>query len=237
MVQTYRKFDRFRSRTAFATFIDNFETLVANRWVPSGVGTPGAQALGADGGLQLVTSAANGDSNIVQRGIESAATKTATLKLQRGRKVSAVARVEHADFANMDIMFGVAPALADPFAGNASAFVSLGATLNQIKVGAEAFTPDVAVTLAALRDKLGGIDFEFYWDGQSKIALFAGGQRVGGKRGLATFDVNGYVGAFTAPLSISVGVRSRSASAKTVVVRQLGYTYQIKPDLNVPTGA
>lgn len=235
MADTYRKFDRRRSRTAFATFIDNFETLVANRWVPTGVGTPGAQALASDGGLNLVTSAANGDSNIVQRGIESAATKTATLKLQRGRKVSAVARIEHADFANMDIMFGVAPALADPFAGNASAFVSLGLTLNQIKIGATTFTPDVALTLASLRDKFGGIEFEFYWDGQGKIAIFAGGQRVGGVKGL-TFDVNGYATGFAAPLSIAVGVRSRSASAKTVVARQIGYQYQIKPDLNVPTG-
>lgn len=236
MSNTYRKFDRRRGRVAFATTLDNFDALVANRWISSGVGTPGAQAQGTDGGLQLVTSAATGDSHIIQRGIESAATKLANLKLQRGRKVSAVARIEHADFASMDVMFGVAPALADPFAGNASAFVSLGATLNQVKIAAAAFTPDVALTLAALRDKLGGIDFEFYWDGQGKISIYAGGHRVGGVKGL-TFDANGYATGFAAGLSVSVGVRSRSATAKTVVVRQVGYQYQITPDVGVATGA
>lgn len=231
MVQTYRKFDRVRGKGSFNTFEDSFETLATNRWIPGGTGTP-VVGIGTNGGMTLATSAASGDSVNVQRGIETAATKLVSLPLRQGRKVCAVARVEHADFNNMDIGFGLAPALADPFAGNTSLFAMIGATTNTIKIGANAVTPDVAVTLQSLRDKLGGIDFEFYFDGQSKIALFAGGQRIGGVRNL-TFDANKLVNGFANPLSISLGVVSRSASAKTVVVRKLGYSYQIKPDLGV----
>lgn len=234
MTNTYRKFDKYRGDSAFAWVSDDFETFNANRWISTGVGTPVAPSLGTNGGLVLTTTAASGDSNIIQKGIESAATKLVSLNLKKGKKVSAIARVEHADFLNMDISFGLAPALANPFAGSASIYTTLGTTTNTVVMGANSFVPDVAVTLPALRDAFGGIDFELYFDGQAKLALFAGGQRIGGFRNL-TFDVNKFVTGFTAPLALSIGVMTRSATAKTVLVRKAGYAAQIKPDVGVPT--
>lgn len=233
MTNTYRKFDKFRGDNAFAWVADDFETFNANRWISTGTGTPVAPSLGTNGGLVLTTSAASGDSNIVQKGIESAATKLVSINLKKGKKVSVIGRVEHADFANMDIGFGLAPALTNPFAGSASVYAMLGLTTNTVVMGANSFTPDAAVTLAALRDAFGGIDFELYFDGQAKLGLFAGGQRIGGFRNL-TFDVNKFVTGFTAPLALSIGVVSRSATAKTVLLRKLGYAVQVKPDQGVP---
>ena len=233
MVNTYRRFNRTRGHQSFVHFEDGLETLATNRWISTGTGTPVAPAAGTNGGMSLATSAASGDSNIVQRGIETAGTKLVSIPLRKGKKVSAIARVEHADFANMDVAFGLGPAVANPFSGSASLYAILGSNTNNVQFGANSFTPDVAVTLAALRDKFGGIDFEFYFDGQAKFAFFAGGQRIGGQRNL-TFDANGFVTGFANPLSISFGVISRSATAKTVLVRKLGYSVQIKPDLGVP---
>lgn len=234
MTNTYRKFDKYRGDSAFAWVADDFETFNANRWISTGVGTPVAPTLGTNGGLTLTTTAASGDSNIVQKGIESAATKLVSITLKKGKKVSAIARVEHADFNNMDIGFGLAPALANPFAGSASIYAMLGATTNTVVMGANSFVPDAAVTLQSLRDAFGGIDFELYFDGQAKLGLFAGGQRIGGFRNL-TFDVNKFVTGFTAPLALSVGVVTRSATAKTVLLRKAGYAAQVKPDVGVPT--
>lgn len=234
MTNTYRKFDKYRGDSAFAWVADDFETFNANRWISTGVGTPVAPTLGTNGGLTLTTTAASGDSNIVQKGIESAATKLVSITLKKGKKVSAIARVEHADFNNMDIGFGLAPALANPFAGSASIYAMLGSTTNAVVMGANSFTPDAAVTLQSLRDAFGGIDFELYFDGQAKLGLFAGGQRIGGFRNL-TFDVNKFVTGFTAPLALSVGVVTRSATAKTVLLRKAGYAAQVKPDVGVPT--
>ncbi len=234
MVATYRKFDRVRGDSQFLSLNDNIESFNANRWISTGVGTPVAPSLGTNGGLVLTTTAASGDSNIIQKGIESAATKLVSIPFRKGKKVCAIARVEHADFANMDIGFGLAPALANPFAGSASAYAMLGSNTNAVVLGAQSYTPDAAVTLASLRDAFGGIDFELYFDGQSKMHFYAGGQRIGGFRNL-TFDANKFLTGFTAPLALSFGVVSRSASAKTVLVRKLGYAVQIKPDLGVPT--
>lgn len=234
MTNTYRKFDRVRGDSSFAWVSDDFETFNANRWISTGVGTPVAPSLGTNGGLVLTTTAASGDSNIVQKGIESAATKLVSLTLKKGRKLAAIGRVEHADFNNMDIAFGIAPALTNPFAGAASIYAILGSNTNAVVMGANSYTPDVAVTLQSLRDSFGGIDFELYFDGQAKLGLFAGGQRIGGFRNL-TFDVNKFVTGFTAPLALSVGVISRSASAKTVLIRKLGYAQQVKPDVGVPS--
>lgn len=234
MTNTYRKFDRVRGDSSFISFNDNIESFNANRWISTGTGTPVAPSLGTNGGLVLTTTAVSGDSNLIQKGIESASTKLVSISMKKGKKVCAIARVEHADFANMDIAFGLAPALANPFAGSASIYGILGLTTNSVVMGANTFTPDAAVTLAALRDSFGGIDFELYFDGQSKLGLFAGGQRIGGFRNL-TFDANKFVTGFTAPLALSFGVITRSATAKTVLVRKLGYAVQIKPDLGVPS--
>lgn len=233
MTNTYRKFDRIRGDSSFIVVNDNFETFNANRWISTGVGTPVAPSLGTNGGLVLTTTAASGDSNIVQKGIESAATKLVSIDLKKGKKVAAIGRVEHADFLNMDIAFGLAPALANPFAGSASIYAILGSTTNSVVMGANTYTPDVAVTLPSLMDRFGGINFELYFDGQAKLGLFAGGQRIGGFRNL-TFDVNKFLTGFTAPLALSIGVISRSAAAKTVLIRKLGYAKQILPDVGVP---
>lgn len=234
MTNTYRKFDRVRGDSSFITVNDNIESFNANRWISTGTGTPVAPSLGTNGGLVLTTTAASGDSNLIQKGIESASTKLVSISLKKGKKVCAIARVEHADFANMDIAFGLAPAQADPFTGSGSAYAIIGSANNRVQLGATSFALDVAVTLASLRDSFGGIDFELYFDGQSKLGLFAGGQRIGGFRNL-TFDVNKFLTGFTAPLALSFGVITRSATAKTVLVRKLGYAVQIKPDLGVPS--
>lgn len=233
MVQTYRKFDRVRGRSAFATDLDHFNTYNANKWVVTGTGTPAA-ALGANGGLNLTTTAGANDKTAIQRGIETGATKLENIQLRRGKKIGAVARVEHADFAGFGLFFGLAPANANPDTVAAAGITLLPTGVTATFGARTASNPDI--TPVALRDKLGGIDFEVYWDGQRSVSLFAGGQRVGGFRLASTdFNAQGQVTGLVANYAVSLAIlNSAVATARTVAVRTIGSYIQLRPDLGVP---
>lgn len=234
MVQTFRKFDRTRGRSAFAVDIDNFNTYNANKWIATGTGTP-AVTLGTNGGLSLATSAGTNDKTSVQRGIETAATKLENIPLRKGRKVLAIARVDHADFAGFGLFFGLSPANAAP-----DTVPVAGITLHPVNGatvtynGKTATNPDL--TPASLRDRLGGIDMEVYFDGQAKIHFFAGGQRIGGFKLASTdFNAQGQVIGLTANYSLSLSVlNAGTATARTVIARLLGQSVQLRPDVGVP---
>lgn len=230
-MSTYRKFDRIRARSAFATDIDHFNTYVANKWISTGTGTP-ANALGTNGGLNIVTSAAANDTSLIQRGIETAGTKLVSIPLRKGRKVAAVARFEHANFTGITAKFGLAPALTDPFAGSASLYMTLSETAGAIVFGATTINMADTVNLVSQRDKFGGVNLEIYFDGQRSIKFYVNGIAVGGFK--VTFDANGFVTGFTAPLALSAGVLSTTATAKTVSLRTIGSSMQIAPDGGVP---
>lgn len=224
---TYRKFDRFRAHSAFATDEIHFTADVANRMIATGVGTP-ANAQAAGGGLNLVTSAAANDTSVVQRGIESAATKIANIPISKNRKVSAVARFEHANFTGIALNFGLAPANAAPFGLATGAFMTINADgTYTVKVGALTANGQLpAGSLAQARDKFGGVDCEVYHDGAGKIGFFVGGYRIGGFD--VTYDANGVAqGGIAAQQSLSAGIVSTTASAKTVLLRRIGSAHQI----------
>lgn len=230
---TYRKFDRFRAHSAFATDDIHFIADAANRLITTGTGTP-ANAQAANGGYNLVTSAAANDSSIVQRGIESAATKIANIPLSKKRKVSAVARFEHANFTGITLNFGLLPANAAPFGLSTGAFMTLRPDgTYDIKVGALTASGQLVLpgsinpaTLAQARDKFGGIDCEVYHDGDGKIGFFVGGVRIGGFD--ITYDAAGAPqGGLAGQLSVSAGIVSTTASAKTVLLRRIGTAHQI----------
>lgn len=234
MVQTYRKFDRVRGRSAFITDLDHFNTYNANKWIVTGTGTPVA-ALGTNGGLNLTTTAGANDKSSIQRGIETAATKLENITFRRGRKIGAVARVEHADFAGFGLFFGIAPANANPDTVAVAGITLLPTGVTATFNGKTASNPDI--TPVSLRDKLGGIDFEVYWDGQRSISLFAGGQRVGGYRLASTdFNAQSQVIGLLANYAVSLSVlNAATATARTVSVRTIGSYIQLRPDVGIPT--
>ena len=234
MVQTYRKFDRVRGRSAFAVDLDNFNTYNANKWIATGTGTPAA-ALGTNGGLNLVTSAAGGDKTAIQRGIETAATKLENVAFRKGRKFNLIARVEHVDFAGFGLFFGLSPINANPDTVPVAGIALLPTGVTVTYNGKTVSNPDI--TPVSLRDKLGGIDFEIYWDGQRSIHFFAGGQRVGGFRLASTdFNAQSQVIGLLANYAVSLAVlNAGTAVARTVAVRTIGSAVQLRPDVGVPT--
>lgn len=224
---TYRKFDRFRSNFAFITDTLNFIEETANKLIGTGVGTP-ASAYAAGGGFNLVTSAAANDTAVVQRGAEAAATAIAKVPFAKGKKVSAVGRFEHANFTGINLNFGLAPVNAAPFGLNTGAFMTLNADGSYTcKFGSQTVTGQLEKgTLALNRDKYGGIDVEVYHDGAGKVGFFVGGLRIGGFD--VTYDANGAAqGGVAALLSLSAGIVSTTATAKTVNFRRAGTAHQV----------
>jgi hypothetical protein len=225
---TYRKFDRFRAHSAFITDELNFIANTANKLTSGGTGTP-ANAYATGGGYNLVTSAVANDSSNAQRAIESAGTGIANIPFAKNKKVSAVARFEHANFTGINIQFGLCPIGATPFASNTGAFIVINADGSYaFKLGgANAVTGQLPQgSLAQARDKFGGVDLEIYHDGAGKLAFFLGGYRIGGAD--VTYDAQGVAqGGVAALLSLSVGIVAATAGAKTVKVVRLGSAHQI----------
>ena len=222
---TYRKFDRFRAHSAFATNESDFNTTAElGLFTLTGVGTPVALALGTDGGAALVTSAASGDSAVVQRGTGSA--KLADIPLRKGKKFSLVGRVEMASFANTEVNFGPGPSATNPFTGTGSVYMSLKHD-GTYTVNAGSLSASGEIDLAAERDRWGGIELEVYWDGAGKIGFFVNGKRIGGFD--VSFTNDDYVSGLPNPLCVSAGIVSRSAAAKTAILRRVASALQIAP--------
>lgn len=222
---TYRKFDRFRSHSAFATNEADFNTTAElGLFTLTGVGTPVALALGTDGGAKLETTAASGDSAVVQRGTGSA--KFADTPLRKGKKFSLVGRVEAASFADIEVNFGLGPSATNPFTGTGSVYMSLKSD-GTYTVNAAALSASGVIDLAVERDRWGGIELELYWDGDGKIGFFVNGRRIGGFD--LTFVSNDYATGLANPLCVSAGIISRSASAKIAILRRVASALQIAP--------
>lgn len=221
---TYRKFDRFRSSAAFVTDELNFISFNANDVVATGTGTP-AVAQSTNGGLAISTSAANNDSAIVQRGIGSAATKITNIIVASQRKFSVFARVTIQVWTTSDIVFGVAPAVANPATSTAGA-IAVFKNDGTFTFAVGGTTVNGEYDLASAADALGGVDLEVYHDGTGRFGLYVNGVRIAG----VDRSVNASTGAIdgvTGLLSATVGVISRTAAAKTLTVSKLCSALQI----------
>lgn len=223
---TYRKFDRFRAHSAFATNESDFNTTAElGLFTLTGVGTPVALALGTDGGAKLETTAAANDSAVVQRGTGSA--KLADTPVRKGKKFSVVGRVEATSFADIEVNFGLGPSAANPFTGSGSVYMSLKSDgTYAVHVAGESATGEIS--LVDEQDEWGGIDLEVYWDGADRIGFFVNGKRIGGFK--VTLVDDDFVTGLADPLAVSAGIISRTATAKIAYLRRIASALQVVPD-------
>src|SRR5690606_35012029 len=113
-MSTYRKFDKYRQRADFLSDMELGIDTPANKWIATGTGSP-VLATSANG-LTVATSAGGTATAFIQRGIISAATKSAPVQLRKGRKAHIVASISSPDLGVFGFAIGFAAAAADPAA-------------------------------------------------------------------------------------------------------------------------
>jgi hypothetical protein len=241
---TYRKFDKYRARTDFATLEEFGFDLPANKWISSGVGTPVAPAVAAGGGITVGTSAANNDSVFIQKGIVSAATRATPLTFIKGRKFAVAAVIAqtapgavNTDNFDADIQFGffTGSATPDTVAGIGFVYDHAARTITSY-IGTPGSNPrqfvldDFDINEHASEDTNNNraIAIEVYYDGQNKVEFYVGKKRVAGitvnPEDFA--DGTGVSSLVGAALSPTLGFINGTAAAHTFLIKALGVAIQ-----------
>lgn len=241
---TYRKFDKYRARTDFATFEEFGFEMPANKWISSGVGTPAGPTLVAGGGFSLATSAANDDSVFIQKGAVASAARVAPLSFVKGRKFALVANfiqatpgaINTATF-DADIQFGFFAASATPNTAAGIGFVyDHAARTITSYIGTPGSNPrqfvldefDINEHSNGLLNNNRVISVEVYYDGANKVEFYVGKKRVAG----ITVDEDDFTDGsllsslISAPLSPTLGFINGTAAAHTFVVKAIGVAIQ-----------
>ena len=225
-MSTYRKFDKYRQRADFLSDMEFGIDTPANKWIATGTGSP-VLATSANG-LTVATSAGGTATAFIQRGIISAATKSAPVQLRKGRKAHIVASISSPDLGVFGFAIGFAAAAADPAAEAARCLLRyVPGTGFVVELG-----DTKTATLGRVLDDFivdGQVDLEVYYDGTDHVQFFVGRQRIA-KLEAAFSDSTGASTDAAGDLSPTFGVVNGGvAAAHTATLHVLGFAAQRVP--------